>query len=168
MSSNNQAVGMDIKEKLEIYKICVDMADKTSERRLKNNTFIITINTGLISLNSYLSLSQEIQPIWHFILSVSCIIINIYWIFLISTYRKINEAKYQIINNFENEFELRPFTNEYDLLNSKDYYHLSTIERFIPATLIILNAVIILLSLVSKSEPTSPSFTIINIISHVI
>lgn len=79
---------MDLKEKIEIYKLCIDMADKTSERRLKSNSFIITINTGLISLNSYLSLSGLGQMAWSIVICIVCIIVNIYWIYLISTYKK--------------------------------------------------------------------------------
>ncbi|WP_458439458.1 RipA family octameric membrane protein, partial [Klebsiella pneumoniae] len=55
---------MELKEKIDIYKLCIDMADKTSERRLKTNAFIIAINTGLISLNSYLSTAGLSQTAW--------------------------------------------------------------------------------------------------------
>ncbi|WP_447886365.1 RipA family octameric membrane protein [Serratia fonticola] len=159
---------MDIKEVIDIYKLCVEMADKTSERRLKSNTFIITINTGLISLNSYLSLSGNDQQLWHVALCFVCIIINIYWIFLISTYKKINEAKYAIINKIESDHNLpeKPFTSEYQYLSAQKYYHLSTIEKLIPSTLIFMNIIIMILSIYCYKDKPSTSTTIINIIAE--
>ncbi|WP_449826311.1 RipA family octameric membrane protein [Mangrovibacter yixingensis] len=158
---------MELKEKIDIYKLCVDMADKTSERRLKTNAFIIAINTGLISLNSYLSTLGLSQTAWNSIICLVCIIVNLYWIFLVSTYRKINEAKYQIINKIEsdNNFPFKPFNEEYDHTKSKRYFNLTSIERLIPITLIILNMAIILFTFNSETKPT-PQTTIINIISE--
>lgn len=156
---------MDLKDKIEIYKICIDMADKTSERRLKSNGLIITLNTGLISLNSYLSLSGVGQTAWNIVICTVCIIINIYWVFLISTYKKINEAKFATINRVEidNKFPFKPFNEEHDFLESSKYFHLSTIERLIPYTLILLNVAIIIIVLVSEAK-VLPSTTIINIV----
>ena len=156
---------MDLKDKIEIYKICIDMADKTSERRLISNGLIITLNTGLISLNSYLSLSGVGQTAWNIVICTVCIIINIYWVFLISTYKKINEAKFATINRIEidNKFPFKPFKEEHDLLESSKYFHLSTIERLIPYTLILLNVAIIIIVLVSEAK-VLPSTTIINIV----
>ncbi|HII0364964.1 hypothetical protein GR700_07460 [Klebsiella pneumoniae] len=158
---------MELKEKIDIYKLCIDMADKTSERRLKTNTFIIAINTGLISLNSYLSSTGLSQIAWSSIICFVCIIVNLYWIFLVSTYKKINEAKYETINKIENDnnFPFKPFNEEYAFLKSKRYFHLTTIERLIPITLIILNVVIILFTSNPETKPT-PQTTIINIISE--
>lgn len=158
---------MDLKEKIEIYKLCIEMADKTSERRLKSNSFIITINTGLISLNSYLSLSGLGQTAWSIVICIVCMIVNIYWACLISTYKKINEAKFHIINKIEvdNRFPLKPFNEEHSYLESVRYFHLSTIERLIPFTLILLNIMIILIVLLLEAkDPISP--TIINIVSE--
>lgn len=156
---------MDLKDRIEIYKICIDMADKTSERRLKSNGLIITLNTGLISLNSYLSLSGLGQTAWSIVICTICIIINIYWVFLISTYKKINEAKFETINKIEvdNNFPFKPFNEEHVFLKASKYFHLSTIERLIPYTLIFLNIAIIVIVLVSETRPL-PSTTIINII----
>ncbi|WP_423257766.1 RipA family octameric membrane protein [Enterobacter asburiae] len=156
---------MDLKEKIDIYKLCIDMADKTSERRLKTNAFIIAINTGLISLNSYLSTAGLSQIAWSSIICLVCIIVNLYWMFLVSTYKKINEAKYKTINKIENDnnFPFKPFNEEYNYLKSKRYFHLTSIERLIPLTLIILNVVIISLTFNSETKST-PQTTIINII----
>lgn len=156
---------MEIKEKIDIYKLCIDMADKTSERRLKSNSFIITLNTALISLNSYISLSNESQTSWSVMICIVCVIINFYWIFLISTYKKINEAKYKIINQIEidNNFPFKPFSEEHLFLENSRYFHLGTIERLIPSTLIVLNIVIIIMTFHSDVKVT-PTPTIINII----
>lgn len=156
---------MDLKDRIEIYKLCVDMADKTSERRLKSNGLIITLNTGLISLNSYLSLSGLGQIAWNIVICSICIIINIYWAFLISTYKKINEAKFETINKIEreNNFPFKPFNEEHDFLEASTYFHLGTIERLIPYTLILLNVAIILIVLLSETK-NLPSPTIINIL----
>lgn len=81
--------------------------------------------------------------------------------------QKINEAKYKTINKIENDnnFPFKPFNEEYDYLKSKRYFHLTSIERLIPLTLIILNMIIILFTFNSETKPI-PQTTIINIISE--
>ena len=62
-------------------------------------------------------------------------------------------------------FPFKPFNEEHSYLQSERYFHLSTIERLIPFTLILLNiAIILIVSLSEAKTPISP--TIINIISE--
>ncbi|NIH03636.1 MULTISPECIES: RipA family octameric membrane protein [Providencia] len=162
---------MDLKDKIDIYKLCIDMADKTSERRLKSNNLIITLNSILISLNGYFYLGGYEQGIWGITISVVCIVMNIYWVFLLFTYKNINEAKYKVINSIEanNDFLLKPFTHEYEFLKEKKFFTLSKTECFIPITLVILNLLIVIFILLcSPLKKESNNIVIINYVSEII
>ncbi|MDC9152216.1 hypothetical protein PSK29_24170 [Escherichia coli] len=38
---------------IEIYKTCVEMADRISDRRLKSNTFLLALNSSILPLVGY-------------------------------------------------------------------------------------------------------------------
>lgn len=158
---------MELKGKVDIYKFCIDMADKTSEYGLKTNAFIITIDTGPISLNSYLSTAGLSQTVWSSVICLVCTIVNLYWAFLASAYRRINETKYKTINRVEsgNNLPFKPFNGEYGYLKSRRYLHLTSTERLIPLTLIILDIIIILFIFSLRTKPI-PQTIIVNIISE--
>lgn len=59
--------------------------------------------------------------------------------------KKLNSAKYEIINEMELKLPLAPFTSEWDRLNNKyEYIRLTKIEKFIPWMFIFLYSISIL------------------------
>jgi hypothetical protein len=153
-------------EEIEIYKLCVEMADRTSERRMKNNSFLLTLNTAIISLAGYLSLNNN-QYTWVIVLSISCIIINTYWFFLISSYKKINDAKYAVIQKIEQNLSIKAFEDEDRFLSKDKHRKLSDIEKLIPITLIILNVfIIIMISFFTTPQNHIEEKITINVIGH--
>uniref|UniRef100_UPI003D9C53DE RipA family octameric membrane protein n=1 Tax=Escherichia coli TaxID=562 RepID=UPI003D9C53DE len=63
---------------IELYKTCVEMADRISDRRLKSNTFLLALNSSILPLVGYFSLKPTIQPIWVILISLAGVVINIY------------------------------------------------------------------------------------------
>ena len=85
---------------IELYKICLDEACKISERRMKANQNMIMLNSALISVSVTLydkidnSLMASLLPV------VGLILCRI-WHLTIESYKKLNSAKFEIINDIE-------------------------------------------------------------------
>ena len=124
---------------LEQWKTCIAEANAISEKRNTTNNIFITINTALFAVITF---SLDYKSIF---LSVIGILICILWICAISSYKKLNSVKYEIINEIELMLPLVPFTVEWYRLNTKyEYVRLTKIEKFIPYMFIVLYAISIL------------------------
>lgn len=114
---------------IEIYKTCVEMADRISDRRLKSNTFLLALNSSILPLVGYFSLKPTIQPIWVILISLAGVVINIYWINLITSYKRINAAKFTVIQEMEVKIGITPFKREEEVITQERHRHLSDIEK---------------------------------------
>lgn len=136
---------------LEQYKIYVEMADRTSERRIKINNFYISIFSiyfGILSIvknNNYVKFNNYIIYAILFLAILYCI----NWYTNINSYKQLNKAKYELINEIEKELPFDYYTREWKLLqpdeSKKKYVHLSTVEKFIPFLILILIIIMILI-----------------------
>lgn len=126
---------------LELYKLAVEMADRISARRALANTFFLTVNTGLVALLGGRSLR------WY--VAAAGIVFALAWWGLLQSYRKINWAKFQVINSIEPRLPFQPFSDEWHHLENtraprklwpfrdlrawlKGYHDLGTVERIVP------------------------------------
>ena len=126
---------------VELYKLAVEMADRISARRALANTFFLTVNTGLAALLGGKTLR------WY--VAAAGIVFAFAWWWLLQSYRKLNWAKFQVINAIEPRLPLQLFSDEWDHLKSdtapvkawppsamwawlKGYHELGTVERIVP------------------------------------
>lgn len=124
---------------LEQYKIYVEMADRISARRNLANTFFLTINTLILSATGFIfEKIHLIEPRWLVIFPfIGIILICVVWIWLITSYRNLNSAKYEVIGDMETQLPASPYGNaEWVKLGSgkdfRKYLPLTTIEIYIP------------------------------------
>lgn len=122
----------------EQYKLFIESAEKTSDRRQHANNYFITINTALISL---IGLSFQIKifediPWTRFVLAIVGIIICIIFWFLIRSYKQLNTGKFAVIHEIEKYLPLALYKYEWEVLGEgKDrnkYYPFSHIELWVP------------------------------------
>lgn len=135
---------------LELYKLSVEMADRVSARRATANAFFLTVNTALVAL---IGLNPQFGDSWLLPTSVclaGCAVSFCWWL-LLRNYRRLNEAKFAVINRIEEKhFPVQPFQEEWhlqkdsqgDLLERHKRKHLGkirmalrelgTVERFVP------------------------------------
>lgn len=124
---------------LEQWKTCVEMANSNTEKRTNSNNIFITINAAILAIISF---SLDYKSI---ILSIVGIAVCVVWVFSIESYKKLSSVKYHIVNEIEEQLPLKPFTYEWDTLNSeKKYPGLTKIEKVLPWLFIILYGVSIL------------------------
>lgn len=101
---------------MEIYKLSVEMADRISARRATANTFFLTVNTTLVAV---VGLYQPHPWSTHLpvVVCIAGIAVAVSWWLLLKNYRKLNEAKFTVINKIEDEYlPITPFMDEWAIL----------------------------------------------------
>lgn len=130
---------------LNQWQTCVEMANEISHRRDTMNNLFVTINIALIAMISYV---WSIKTIF---VSLIGIVFCIVWIRFIINFKMLNEEKFKIINEMENQLPVKPFNNEWNKLQSnKKYTDGTTIEYILPSTFIIAYIIISIILFVKK------------------
>lgn len=138
---------------LEQYRLYVEMAEKTSERRSTANNFFLSVNGFLLSIIGILpqvgGISTDFSLVWMSGIVAAGIIFCFAWMTIIRSYKKLNEAKFTIIGRLEKKLPLALFDSEWKYLTTGKkkkrrfgvmirYFPLTLIESWVPGTCIAL------------------------------
>lgn len=106
----------DIQQRLEVFKLLVEMADRVSQRRQAANSFYLTVNTAIVGATAYLA---TLHPHWLSggVMSVAGLMVCIVWGWNILSYKTLNAAKWQVITEFEKSLAAQPFGDEWSRLD---------------------------------------------------
>lgn len=138
---------------LEQYKMYVDSAEKVSDRRSNLNTFYLSLTTTIAGVIGYLKTNTNDNSEYLVIgLSISGILICIYWVNLLENYRKLNSGKFQVIHEIEKELPLNLYEYEWEKLGKgndpKLYKKLSNVEKVIPCIFGVLFLLVIVIEII--------------------
>jgi hypothetical protein len=134
-------IARDSDVEFELYKLAVEMADRVSARRAVANTFFLTVNTGLAALLG----GKDLR--WY--VAAAGVAFALTWWWLLQSYRKLNRAKFQVIDDFEQRLPRRIFADEWRYLQQtkaprrlwppraarawvNGYHELGAVERVVP------------------------------------
>lgn len=100
--------------------MAAEMADRVSARRMLANGFFLTMNTTLASILGYMydKLAEDKRAVLIF-MSVVGIVLAATWFFNIRSYKRLNKAKYEVINKMEEDLPYQNFTDEWESLKGK-------------------------------------------------
>jgi len=138
---------------LEIYKTYVDMADKISSRREATNSFLLTVNTGVLGLLGFLAQATALPPgrIALLPIAIAGSVISLLWRRIIQSYRELNSAKYKVIHEIEASLPLRPYDAEWEALergtDPSQYVPLTHVEERVPCIFAILHIIVAIWSI---------------------
>ena len=105
---------------MEIYKLTVEMADRMSARRAVANAFFLTVNTTLVAVVGLRS-ETDGSALLPISVCIAGIAVAACWWFLLRNYRKLNEAKFAVINQIEaDHLPVKPFLDEWAVLSDGD------------------------------------------------
>jgi hypothetical protein len=134
---------------LRLYALAVEMADRVSARRATSNSFFLALQTGLATALGLFAVranaaGKEVEP-GKFVLilaAVAGVVLAVAWWLLLRAHRRLNQAKFGVINRIEETyFEVRPFVEEWGLLKQADpvkrrwrdrYTELGFVEQAVP------------------------------------
>jgi hypothetical protein maviaA2_03527 len=129
---------------LELYKLTVEMADRTSSRRAKASAFFASVNTTLVTIIGLGRQSANSVLLFVAICAAGITVSACWWV-LLKNYRHLNDAKFKVINDIESEWlPIKPYSDEWEYLGHSDENltriqkisrasrQLGTIERVVP------------------------------------
>lgn len=134
----------------EAYKLAVEMADRVSARRGVANTFFISLQSALVAVVA--AVTKDNPPPSAVLIGICCagIAVAIAWFLALRSYRDLNKAKFEVINDMEKRLAVQLFTPEWDVLKRDKvkwwrgrYAELSLVEQFIPAVFLGVNVVLL-------------------------
>lgn len=128
----------DRRELLEIYKLFAETTQRVSENRLKTNVYFISINGLLFGANGVFS-----NGVLGFCLLLFAIGVNLVWLQLIDSSRKLNAAKFTVIKELEKRLSFDCFTKEQECYHKEGRRSFSSLERWCPQGLILLYVLIL-------------------------
>ena len=131
---NSRAISSTI---LELYKLHVEMADRVSQRRAVANNWFITINSSIFSLGSYIGIKGNLREVA--LLCFLGLCLALIWRALIGSYKKLNSAKFKVINAIEKKhLPIKPYSDEYKHYKEDKRKDFTTVEKSIPTALMII------------------------------
>ena len=131
---------------LDQYKLFVEMADRVSQRRDQSNRFYVTFVSAIAGLLMVLArFGTSVNGIWPVVFLISGLLgtaLSFIWFLNIMSYRTLNLAKFDIINDLERQLPYPGYAKEWELLRpangSPKYLQLTRIEQLVPALIILL------------------------------
>lgn len=133
----NNKGDLDIESLLAQWQTCVEMANSVSARRDTINNLFVTLHLALIT---------TIAVIWdtkaYPILGLGGILC-VLWFISIGNYRKLNQAKYDVICEIEKHLPAQPFNVEWGYVKKRKFYIEGTqIEKWVPIMFLIVYFII--------------------------
>jgi hypothetical protein len=123
---------------LEQYKLYVEMTDQVSTRRAHTNRFYVSLLSGLLALLSIVMSKGGFARIPGMVIlgiGILGILMCILWFFTIRDYRRLNSAKFEVVNQMERHLPFQPYDREWEILGKgkggRRYFGLSRIEQYV-------------------------------------
>jgi hypothetical protein len=121
----------------EQYKLCVEMADRISARRMLANSFFVGVHTALITAFTVLIKENILAPTPLGLLPfIAVITLCFVWFRVVHSYRQLNSGKFKVIHALEQLLPTAPFDSEWEALgrgkDSKLYLPLTHVENWVP------------------------------------
>ncbi|MBF0175995.1 MAG: hypothetical protein HQL63_03990 [Magnetococcales bacterium] len=127
----------------EQYKLCVEMADRVSARRVMANSFFLAVHTALIAAFAVLLKEKLLQPTWVGMLPFAAVmLLCLTWWFMVHSYRQLNTGKFKVIHTLEQMLPVAPYDAEWVALgggkNPRLYWPLTHVENGVPILFVVL------------------------------
>jgi hypothetical protein len=108
---------------VDLYKTAVEMADRVSARRAGANSYFLTLNTALAAVFGLLTAAHVVSP-KHPVDRIGLVVtaaaggaLSLVWWALLRYYRRLNKAKFDVINKLEERLPVKMFTDEWAILH---------------------------------------------------
>jgi len=145
----------------KLFELAVEMADRISARRATANALFVTLHTALIAaiglvrprrLEEVGVGKRLVEDNFGLVLaSVLGIVLAVTWWLLLRSYRHLNRAKFQVIDELEEKMPVRIFRREWELLKKdpvkpfrQRYRELGVVEQAVPVAFIVIYVIAII------------------------
>ena len=143
--------------KLTLFELYLATAEKVSDRRAQANSWMLSVNSAMVALYGYLqadkmSVGAAQKVVWLWAIPAAGAIVCLAWITLLTSYRKLNRAKFAVLTQIEADLPIPPFTREREAYRRDRRRSLSYVESLIPGCFALLYVVMLGAALLAKSS----------------
>jgi hypothetical protein len=141
--------------KLAIFELYLATAEKVSDRRAQANAWMLSVNSAIVALYGYLQTDKLAVPIaqktiWLWAIPAAGAIVCVAWAALLTSYRKLNRAKFTVLQEIEIELPSHPFTREREVYRLDRRRSLSQVETAIPGCFVLLYLAMLIAAVVIR------------------
>ncbi|MEL6477885.1 MAG: hypothetical protein AAFR17_11215 [Pseudomonadota bacterium] len=124
-------------DQFELYKLYLATAEKVSDRRGQANQWLLSVNSALIGLYGYLGArggpgSADEAALWRLAIPACGVLVCLSWAALLGSYRRLNAAKFKVLQEIEAGFETPALTREQEHYKAAGRSRLSQVEAVVP------------------------------------
>ena len=147
----------DAKEpNLAMFELYLATAEKVSDRRAQANAWMLSVNSAIVALYGYLQTDKLAIPtgqkaIWLWAIPAAGFIVCASWTVLLTSYRKLNRAKFVVLQEIEADLPLQPFKREREVYTLDRRRSLSYIETAIPGCFMLLYVAMLIAAIAIRS-----------------
>jgi hypothetical protein len=119
---------------LEQYKMFVDQTHSYWIQFVSANEFFLKVNTVILSGFGWLATTNTYVPIVVIaLLLVVALVLNLEWLMTISSFRKLNIVRHEIIQEWELKLPAQPHRREFEkLVKDPKYRPLQALYKILP------------------------------------
>ena len=123
--------------KLAMFELYLGTAEKVSDRRIQANTWMLSVNSAIVALYGYLqadkmAVTAAQKSVWLWAIPATGAIVCLAWTARLTSYRKLNRAKFAVRAELEAELPTAPFAREREIYRRDRRRSLCFIEHWIP------------------------------------
>src|SRR3954447_13535705 len=99
--------------KIALFELYLATAEKVSDRRAQANSWMLSVNSAIVGLYGYLqagNLGTAQKAVWLWAIPATGALVSLAWAALLSSYRKLNSAKFAVLAQLEADLPFLPFT----------------------------------------------------------
>ena len=122
---------------MDLFKTYLATAEKVTDRRGTANQWLLSINSAIVGLYGFISKGKEVGgealvEVWSWAIPVAGIIVCLAWSSILANYRKLNAAKFTVLNEMEKHLSVAVFQKEEEVYRRAGRRDLSSAEAVIP------------------------------------
>ena len=142
--------------RMALFELYLATAEKVSDRRAQANAWMLSVNSAIVALYGYLpsdkmAVSGAQKAVWLWAIPAAGAIVCVAWATLLTSYRKLNRAKFAVLMEIEAEMPLSPFKRERELYRRDRRRSLSYLETLIPGCFILLYIAMLVVAIVARN-----------------
>ena len=141
---------------LALFELYLATAEKVSNRRAQANAWMLSVNSAIVALYGYLqadkmAVSASQKAVWLWAIPAAGALVCLAWAALLTSCRKLNRAKFDVLQQIEADLPVAVFTREREAYRKDRRRSLSGVERFIPACFALLYGVMFVVAIVARN-----------------
>jgi hypothetical protein len=117
---------------------------------------MLSVNSAIVALYGYLqadkiAVGAARKAVWLWAIPAAGALVSVAWASLLTSYRKLNRAKFEVIKQLEADLPIPPFMREQEAYRRDRRWSLSSIETLIPICFVLLYALLLGAAVVTQN-----------------